>query len=142
MECICRCTGCFFGAGLQGLLDTRKSILSWMDGTAWLVQSRIVACVREFACKHEYEAKPPKEPNRKDPLEELGHIPIREGNRWSCSLCGHTWTAASGAKIVGHGICPGPKLWRQEPILGKQVWATKQGSHLVIGGLQIHGSHT
>ena len=133
-----------FGAGLQGLPESRKSTLSHIDGTAWLIQSRIIACVHEFADKKDYEDKEPVPKRVKiDPLESLGHIPIRDGLRWSCSLCGHTWTMASRARMELLGLCPGPGIWaRNATVSLNQTWATRRGCSLVVGGLQVHISHS
>ncbi len=40
-----------YGAALHGMPDTQKSILSWIDARAWLIQSRIIAAVRLFSAK-------------------------------------------------------------------------------------------
>ena len=61
----------------QELPDTQKSILSWIDGRAWVIQSRIIAAVQNLAAKSDKEHDPsPSQPRQKvDPLEALGHIP-------------------------------------------------------------------
>ncbi len=80
------------GAAIQGLPDTQKSILSWIDGRSWLIQSRIIAAVQLFSAKSDRDSdSAPNQPRQKvDPLEALGHIPAKEGMTWSCCLCGQT----------------------------------------------------
>ena len=99
-----------YGAALQGLPDTQKSILSWIDGRAWIIQSRIIAAVQNFAAKSDKDKdSSPYQPRQKvDPLEALGHIPAKEGMTWSCCLCGQAWTTAGIKRMSSLGRCPGP----------------------------------
>ena len=49
-----------YGAALQGLPGTQKSILSWIDGWAWIIQSRIIVAVQNFAAKSDKGKDPSK----------------------------------------------------------------------------------
>ncbi len=132
------------GAAIQGLPDTQKSILSWIDGRSWLIQSRIIVAVQLFSAKSDRDSDPtPAQPRQKvDPLEALGHILAKEGMTWSCCLCGQTWTTAAIKRVASLGRCPGPKQWEQEPNLNCQTWRKIQGSRLTINGIEIHRTHS
>ncbi len=130
-----------YGAALQGLPDTQKSILSWIDGRAWIIQSRIIAAVQNFAAKSDKDKdSSPYQPRQKvDPLEALGHIPAKEGMTWSCCLCGQAWTTAGIKRMSSLGRCPGPTQWTKEPTLGGQIWKKVEGSKLLSMGLRSTG---
>ncbi len=131
------------GAATQGLPDTRKSILSWIDGRVWLLQSRIIVAVQLFSAKSDGDKDPTPKPRQKvDPLEALGHIPAKEGMTWRCCLCRQTWTTAAIKRVAGLGRCPGPKQWAQDPTLDCQIWSKVQGSKLAINGVEIHRTHS
>ena len=132
------------GAAIQGLPDNKKSILSWIDGRSWLIQSRIIAAVQLFSAKsdRDTDAKLDQPRLKVEPLEHLGHIPAKEGLTWSCCLCGQTWTTAAIKRIASLGRCPGPRQWEQEPNLDCQTWRGKQGSRLTINGIEIHRTHS
>ena len=132
------------GAAIQGLPDTKKSILSWIDGRSWLIQSRIIAAVQLFSAKsdRDTDAKLDQPRLKVDPLEKLGHIPAKEGLTWSCCLCGLTWTTAAIKRVVSLGRCPGPMQWEEEPHLDCQTWRKKPGSRLTINGMEIHRTHS
>ena len=124
--------------------ENRKQLISWIDATAWIVQSRIMA-VCQFLDSHKADERP-KKPKKTiyTRLEELGHIPSPDDRKgWHrCCLCGTRWSMARAAHVKCRGKCPGP-IWGQQYDLPDNDWTKlkQPGSRLIHNGYVLHPSH-
>ena len=133
-------------AKLNQVPAIEKNRPAWIDSTAWLIQSRIIA-----VAQHYLEKRQPKEPKGpralRDPnttLELLGHIPCPDEARkdwWYCSLCSARWANAQRRHMGKMGRCPGPRNWETPPQPSQQPWRLRHGARLVHNGKEVHASH-
>ena len=131
------------GAKLQEA--DNASLVNWIDATAWLVQSRILAVCQEFLPKSpKIDAGEPgqRAPTYTDKLLEQGHVLHRSGLRDTCILCAQQWAVRDRAKLLELGVCPGPEIWGPGPTTNMEVpWKVPGGSSLWYAGAQLHKSH-
>ena len=127
------------GAAINEPPSTMNGILGAVDGTAWLIQSRIMAVCQLYLEKH----RPSNDALSKDrkssihTLELLGHIPCVDPSRnnwWYCSLCGAKWAHTKRVWMEGQGRCQGPDVWGPPPTMSDKPWRPRRGSRLYHNG--------
>jgi hypothetical protein len=132
------------GATLEEYPAENREHISKLDGTAWIIQSRIMAVCTLYLEKAEKETHDPKP--RKDKhvaaLEALGHLPSAANAGWrKCYLCGQCWSEHSRWRMERLGRCPGPNLWTPVQNAPVETWKVPQGTGLIHNGQALHPSH-
>ena len=128
-----------YGAELEQYPEEDRDWNNNIDGTAWLIQSRIVAVCTLFLEKAIKDPHTPKSRPNKDThkLETLGHIPSSDEQGWrKCYLCGQRWSNHARLRMEKLGQCPGPNVWGRVPDAPSLTWRaptrSKRGMEMTV----------
>jgi len=141
-------------AAYLAITEQEQELLSWVDGTAWTIQNRLVAICTKYLSKENHEPAPIREGITKRKIGQHLHRtqlttvlqyvynPVPgEPNKLACFVCGQQWLKHKCKQFVDRGYCPGPIVWGTPPEIPDQLWRAAPATKVWHNSAELHPTH-